>query len=121
MAVLVVFFPAYVLLSQGFALTPHAARDLVRAYGGGRFKELRLIATPYSISYLFAAAKLVAPQALLGVMVAEWLLSGRGLGNLLNVSRGNLDYDMIWAGAMVSILISVAAYQSVAALERLWR
>ena len=57
----------------------------------------------------------------LGVMVAEWLLSGRGLGNLLNVSRGNLDYDMIWAGAMVSILISVAAYQAVVALESLRR
>jgi ABC-type nitrate/sulfonate/bicarbonate transport system permease component len=52
-------------------------------------------------------------------MVAEWLLSGRGLGNLLNVSRGTLDYEMIWAGAMVSILISVAAYQAVAAIERL--
>ncbi len=121
MAVLVVFFPAYVLLSQGFALTPRAARDLVRAYGGGSSKELVLIAVPYAISYLFTAAKLVAPQALLGVMVSEWLLSGRGLGNLLNVSRGNLDYDMIWAGAMVSILISVAAYQAVAALESLQR
>lgn len=119
MAVLVVFFPAFVLLTQGFAMVPGAARDLVNAYGGSAFKTLRFISVPYSIGYLFAAAKLVAPQALLGVMVAEWLLSGRGLGNLLNVSRGTLDYDMIWSGAMVSILVSVAAYQAVAALERL--
>ena len=119
MAVLVVFFPAYVLLSQGFATVPRAARDLVATYGGGRLKELGFISVPFSIGYLFTAAKLVAPQALLGVMVAEWLLSGRGLGNLLNISRGTLDYEMIWAGAMVSILISVAAYQAVAAIERL--
>ena len=121
MAVLVVFLPAYVLLAQGFALTPRAARELVQAYGGGKTKELLMVSIPYAAPYLFAAAKLVAPRALLGVMVAEWLLSGVGLGNLLNASRGMLDYDMVWAGAVVSILISIAAYQGVSALERLVR
>ena len=118
MAMLVVFFPAYVLLHQGFTTVPRAASDLVAAYGGGRWKLLVHIAIPYSIGHLFAAAKLVAPQALLGVMVAEWLLSGVGLGNLLNISRGGLDYDMIWAGALISILISVAAYEAVGFIER---
>jgi len=120
MAVLVVFFPAYVTLAQGFALVPGAARELVQVYGGSRTKELLLVSVPYAASYLFAAAKLVAPRALLGVMVAEWLLSGKGLGNLLNASRGLLNYDMVWAGALVSILISVAAYEAVSLLERLF-
>ena len=31
-----------------------------------------------------AAARLAAPRALLGVMIAEWLATGFGLGNLLN-------------------------------------
>ncbi|MCX5515477.1 ABC transporter permease [Kaistia algarum] len=118
MAVLVVFFPAYVLLQQGFTTVPRAANDLVSTYGGGRLKTLVFVAVPYSIGHLFAAARLVAPQALLGVMVAEWLLTGVGLGNLLNVSRGGLDYDMIWAGALISILISVAAYEAVGLIER---
>jgi sulfonate transport system permease protein len=121
MAVLVVFFPAYVMLAQGFALVPRPARELVEVYGGSKSRELLLVSVPYAASYLFAAAKLVAPRALLGVMVAEWLLSGRGLGNLLNSSRGLLDYDMVWAGAVVSILISVAAYEAVSAIERLVR
>ncbi|MBY6092111.1 ABC transporter permease [Maritimibacter alkaliphilus] len=118
MAVLVVFFPAYVLLNQGFSTIPRAANDLVQVYGGGRMKQLVHVAIPYSISYLFAAARLVAPQALLGVMVAEWLLSGIGLGNLLNMARARLDYEMVWAGAVVSIVISVAVYEIVGALER---
>ncbi len=120
LAMLVVFFPAYVMLAQGFALVPRAARELVQVYGGSRAKELFLVSVPYAGSYLFAAAKLVAPRALLGVMVAEWLLSGRGLGNLLNASRGLLDYDMVWAGAVVSILIAVAAYEAVSLIERLF-
>ena len=88
MAVLVVFFPAFVLLQQGFALVPRVALELIEVYGGGRLKQLRLISIPYALPYLMAATKLVAPRALLGVMVAEWLLTGTGLGNLMDVSRG---------------------------------
>ena len=44
-------------------------------------------------------------------MIAEWLATGRGLGNLLNQSRGYLDYGMIWSVALVSVLVSVALYQ----------
>ena len=118
MAVLVVFFPAYVLLHQGFTAIPRAATDLVAAYGGGRWKRLVHVAIPYSLGHLFAATRLVAPQALLGVMVAEWLVTGTGLGNLLNISRAGLDYDMIWAGALISIVISVAAYEAVGLIEK---
>jgi ABC-type nitrate/sulfonate/bicarbonate transport system permease component len=52
-------------------------------------------------------------------MVAEWLLSGRGLGNLLNSSRGLLDYDMVWAGAVISVLIAVLAYEAISLIERM--
>jgi len=121
MAVMVVFFPAYVMLAQGFALVPRPALELVQVYGGSRSKQLVLVSVPYAASYLFAAAKLVVPRALLGVMVAEWLLSGKGLGNLLNSSRGLLDYDMVWAGTVISVLISVAAYEAVSGIERLVR
>jgi ABC-type nitrate/sulfonate/bicarbonate transport system permease component len=62
--------------------------------------------------------RLTAPRALLGVMIAEWLATGRGLGNLLNQSRGYLDFGMIWTVAAVSVLLSVGFYQLVLAIER---
>ena len=51
-------------------------------------------------------------------MIAEWLATGTGLGNLLNQSRGYLDYGMIWTVAAVSVLLAVAFYQLAVALER---
>lgn len=107
----VTFFPAYVTLAQGLALVPRAAFDLVHAYGAGGVKQMRLVALPASLPWLFASARLAVPRALLGVMIAEWLATGRGLGNLLNQSRGYLDYGMIWSVALVSVLLSVALYQ----------
>ena len=72
---------------------------------------------PASLPYLFAAAKLAVPRALLGVMIAEWLATGGGLGGLLNRSRGYLDYGMIWSVAFVSVVLSIALYQLVAVAE----
>ncbi|WP_244564168.1 ABC transporter permease subunit [Rhizobium sp. RU36D] len=115
----VTFFPAFVTLAQGLALVSRSGLDVVRAYGAGPMTQLRLVSIPASLPYLFAAIKLAAPRALLGVMIAEWLATGTGLGNLLNQSRGYLDYGMIWSIALVSVLVSVAFYQSVVFIERL--
>jgi ABC-type nitrate/sulfonate/bicarbonate transport system permease component len=114
----VTFFPAFVTMAQGLSLVPRAALDVPRAYGAGIGQQLRLVSVPASLPYLFAATRLAVPRALLGVMIAEWLATGTGLGNLLNQSRGYLDYGMIWTVAVVSVLISIAFYQIVVVIER---
>jgi sulfonate transport system permease protein len=114
----VTFFPAFVTMAQGLLMVPRAALDVPRAYGANLLTQLRLVSVPSSLPYLFAATRLTAPRALLGVMIAEWLATGTGLGNLLNQSRGYLDYGMIWAVAIVSVLLSVLFYQAVVLVER---
>jgi ABC-type nitrate/sulfonate/bicarbonate transport system permease component len=114
----VTFFPAYVMIAQGIAQVPRAALELPRAYGASGWRELRLVTLPASVPWLFAAIKLTAPRALLGVMIAEWLATGRGLGNLLNQSRGYLDFAMIWTVAVVSVLLSVGLYLIAQWIER---
>lgn len=114
----VTFFPAFVTLAQGLALVPRSAEELPRAYGASRWTEMRMVTIPAALPYLFAATRLTVPRAILGVMIAEWLATGKGLGNLLNQSRGYLDYGMIWSVALVSVLLAVAFYQIVVVLER---
>ena len=114
----VTFFPAFVTIAQGLQLVPAPVLDLVRAYGGGRARQLRLISLPWALPYLCAAARLAAPRAFLGVMIAEWLATGTGVGNLLNESRGTLDYGLIWSVAVAAIVIAVALHAVVAAIER---
>jgi ABC-type nitrate/sulfonate/bicarbonate transport system permease component len=114
----VTFFPAFVTMAQGLLMVPRAALDVPKAYGANLLTQLRLVSVPSSLPYLFAATRLTAPRALLGVMIAEWLATGTGLGNLLNQSRGYLDYGMIWAVAVVSVLLSVLFYQAVVLIER---
>ncbi|MEM6383154.1 MAG: ABC transporter permease subunit [Pseudomonadota bacterium] len=114
----VTFFPAFVTLAQGLALVPKSVQDVPQAYGASRWQEMRLVTLPASLPYLFAATRLTVPRALLGVMIAEWLATGRGLGNLLNQSRGFLDYGMIWTVAATSVILSVAFHYAVVVVER---
>ncbi len=115
--IIVTFFPAYITIAQGLTQVPKASLDLLDVYGAGRLQKLQLVSLPMSVPYLCTAARLVAPAALLGVMIAEWLATGYGLGNLLNTARGELDYGMIWAVAFVAVAVSVGFHQLVRLLE----
>lgn len=114
----VTFFPAFITLVQGMELVPKSVRELPKAYGASAWQQLYLASIPASLPYLFAAARLAVPKALLGVMIAEWLATGTGLGNLLNQSRGYMDFQMIWTVAAISVLLSVVFYQVVVMIER---
>ncbi len=115
--VTVTFFPAFITIAQGLSQVPRPALDLLDVYGASRIQKLRFVSLPSCVPHVCAAARLVAPAALLGVMIAEWLATGYGLGNLLNEARGELDYGMIWAVAFVAIAVSVGFYQIVRLIE----
>jgi ABC-type nitrate/sulfonate/bicarbonate transport system permease component len=117
----VTFFPSFVTISQALASTPPAAIDVVSVSGGGRFRALRFVGLPGAVPALVTAARLAAPRALLGVMIAEYLATGNGLGNLLNESRGRLDYGMIWTVATTSVLVAVVITHLIGSAERLVR
>ena len=117
----VTFFPSFVTISQALATTSPAALDVVRVSGGGRFTSLRYVGLPGAVPAMATAARLAAPRALLGVMIAEYLATGNGLGNLLNESRGRLDYGMIWTVATTSVVVAVIITQLFGLLEKLTR
>jgi ABC-type nitrate/sulfonate/bicarbonate transport system permease component len=118
-ACLVTFFPAMIVLMEGILLVPRAPIDLLRLYGAGRFAFARHVTLPAALPFLCAAARIVAPSALLGVMVAEWLATGTGMGDLLNEARSTLDYGMIWSVALVTVVLSTGFYVAVEAAESL--
>jgi sulfonate transport system permease protein len=118
----VTFFPSLVIVLHGLADAPAGPLSVVEAYGGRKLSTMRYVAVPHSVPYLFTAARLAAPRALLGVMIAEYLATGTGLGNLLNDSRGRLEYGMIWTVSAVAVIVAVMMTVLVGALERVvWR
>lgn len=113
----VTFFPSFVAISQGLALAPRGAIDVLTSVAASPWQILRKVSVPNALPYLFASARLAAPRALLGVILAEQFITRQGIGDLIGQARGELDYTIPWAVAAAVATVSVALYSGVGALE----
>lgn len=115
---LMVFFPTFVACQQGLRQAPGPILDLFRSYGAGPLRQMAHVRLPAMLPALFAAARMAVPAAVLAVTVAEWLATGRGLGNLMALSASVSDYDMLWLTVVVVMVLSWVLYKAVAMVER---
>jgi sulfonate transport system permease protein len=113
----VTFFASLVTITQGLRSAPSGARELLTVYNASTWTMLTKVQVPHAVPYVFAAARLAAPRALLGVMIAEWLATGRGLGYALVNARFLLQFDVVWATAVVATVFALLAYLAMALLE----
>ena len=118
-AAIVVFFPTYVNVLLGLRSAPRHLRDLIDAYGGNRLQAFLKVQVPSAVPAFMASARIAVPAALIGVIVAEWLVSGGGVGQYMITSQHALDYGALWSAAVGLTVASVLLYALVSWLERL--
>ncbi|WP_165829799.1 ABC transporter permease [Amnibacterium flavum] len=106
----VTFFPSLVTIMQGLAGAPSGPLDVLRSVNAGRFAVLSKVVVPNAVPHLLASVRLAVPRALTGVLIAEQLITGTGLGGLLSQARGYLDYRLMWAIAVVVAVFSLIVY-----------
>ena len=115
----VVFFPALVTIAFGLRSISPQARDLVLAYGGSEFTVLRRVCVPAALPAFFAAARISVPGSLIGALVAEWLVTGDGLGRNILRDIGAFGYGDLWSSIVVLTGVSLLLYTVVGLLESL--
>jgi ABC-type nitrate/sulfonate/bicarbonate transport system permease component len=118
---IVVFFPTLVNVIIGMRTAPEQAVDVVSSYGGSTMRAIRKVRFPYALPALFASARIAVPAAIAGATLAEWLATGRGLGNLIVVSYANSEFNTLWAATVVLVAVAVMIYALVGMLETLVR
>jgi ABC-type nitrate/sulfonate/bicarbonate transport system permease component len=118
-SVLVTFFPSLVNLTKGMRAASPQLLDVFRTYGASRWTTLRRVQVPTAVPGLFAAARVSAPRALLGVLIAEYLATGVGVGWMLNLAKTRSEFALVWSGAVMITVLAVLAYSLVGWLERL--
>jgi ABC-type nitrate/sulfonate/bicarbonate transport system permease component len=109
-AVLLSFFPVFVLATSGLQYRPSGADDVFSALGASRLKRLRHLALPSAVPNLLTAVRISAAACFLGALVAEWLVGTSGLGELFRESRALLQPQRAWGAIAVGVVVSVAAY-----------
>jgi ABC-type nitrate/sulfonate/bicarbonate transport system permease component len=118
---IVVFFPTLVNMIIGMRTAPEQAIDMVASYGGSTLRAIRSVRFPYALPALFASARIAVPAAVAGATLAEWLATGRGLGNLIVVSYANSEFNTLWSATVVLVVVAVSVYALVGMLETVVR
>lgn len=116
---LATFFPTLVNMIFGLKSTPPAALKLMTAYSATASHVMLRVRFPYALPSVFASARIAAPGALLGAILSEWLVTGKGLGGLMLFSASESDWVTVWAAVVLVTLVSILFYNIVSAVERI--
>jgi NitT/TauT family transport system permease protein len=118
-AALVVFFPILVNTVAGLRGIDPALREMALISGANRAQLLALVELPLSLPTLLSGVKIGFTLAVTGATVAEFMGADRGLGLLLNVSKGLFDTPLLFVALVTLVGMAMAAYGAVSLLERL--
>jgi NitT/TauT family transport system permease protein len=102
----------------GLAAVDRRLIDLARLLRLSPWLRLRRIELPAAAPSLFAGLKVGAVQAVVGAILAEWMSSRAGLGYLMVSASTSYRTPLLFASILFTVLLGVAVYQAVAAVER---
>lgn len=114
---IVTFFPSLVTMVTGLRSVPQGAVDLLTAYGASTLGVMARVRIPYALPSVFAAARIAAPSAVMGALLAEWLATGDGIGFLMLRASTTANYDRLWSAVVLVTAVSLLAYALAAAVE----
>lgn len=116
---IIVFFPILVNSLVGLrSVDPDALQYFGTLYAS-RWEVLVRLRVPSSLPFLFAAARICFPLAVIGAVVAEFSASGAtGLGSLIAVGEQQVLVAQIWASVLCLAIIGLAFTLLVTQVER---
>jgi ABC-type nitrate/sulfonate/bicarbonate transport system permease component len=114
---IVVLFPALVNIVLGLASASQAALDVVRVNGGSAFSALVRVRIPAALPQLLASARISVPGAIVGSMLAEWLVGFAGMGGVLSGYKGQGNYGGVWTIVALAVLVSIVLYEVMTIVE----
>ena len=119
--VIVTFFPVVLNTVQGLTSVDPLRLELLRSYAATPLQIFFSLRLPNALPYLFNALKISVVVAVIGVIVAEFLIPGppSGLGQRISLSAHRGAFDIVFAAILVSSVISMALYWAISLLERL--
>jgi ABC-type nitrate/sulfonate/bicarbonate transport system permease component len=89
----------------------------MESYGASKITTLRKVLIPSAMPSIFAALRINVPAAIIGALLAEWLATGKGLGDEMLTVVNTFDYGELWSAVALITLVSMILYSIVAALE----
>jgi len=66
---------------------------------------------------VFASVRISVPGAIVGAMLAEWLVGFDGMGGVLSGYKGAGNYGGVWTIVALSVIVSIVLYAVATVVE----
>ena len=117
--VLFTFFPITVAMIQGLRAVSPSQVELLRAMRASVPRIYRMVRLPSALPALFSGLRLAATYSVVAATIGEWVGGVRGLGLYMLRSRNALQTDRLFAGMLLTALVSIVLFGVVVLVERL--
>src|SRR5581483_4689302 len=107
---LVVGFTVLLNTLAGLRSCDPAAVALLRSFGAGRARVLRLLLLPHAMPGFFTGLRVATVRSMIIAIVTEMLGAYRGLGWAIYEATTQMDFLKLWAAVGVASLVSIAFY-----------
>jgi NitT/TauT family transport system permease protein len=118
MVVLLCFFPVLLSAVSGLTATPADLSELSRALCASWWKTFLRIRLPWAMPQIFVGLKVAVSLAVIGAVVAEYVNSTEGLGNVILTAGPQGDTSLAFAAIALLTVQSVVLYFLLVAAQR---
>ena len=94
---LMVFFPVLINTIVGIRSVDKGLHTLMRSLHAGRWQTFILLEVPASMAVLLGGLKIGVTLSVIGAVVGEFVGADRGLGYLINLSKGLFNTALMFA------------------------
>jgi ABC-type nitrate/sulfonate/bicarbonate transport system permease component len=92
--------------------------EIARSFGASRWRTFTSVILPTSVPYIITGLRLGAGQALVGLVIAEFLGANAGLGFYINFAGTAFRTDRVMFGIFILGLVGLAIGEGMRRLER---
>jgi len=114
---LIVFFPVLVNTIVGIRSVDPGLKTLMRSLRANRWQTFTILEVPAAMPVLLGGLKIGVTLGVIGAVVGEFVGADRGLGYLINLSKGLFNTPLMFAALITLGIISLSLYSIVTGLE----
>ena len=111
---LVAFFPILSNSIIGLKSADHNLQDLFKIYGANKWQKLRYLALPSALPFFLGGLKIAGGLALIGAVVAEFVIgragTGLGLASTLLEASYRFNFGRLYAALILISFMGVAIF-----------
>ncbi len=120
---IVAFFPILSNTTIGLKSADHNLQDLFTIYGATRWQRLRYLAAPSALPFFLGGLKIAGGLALIGAVVAEFVIgragTGLGLASTLLEASYRFNFGRLYAALILISLMGVVIFAIMSLISHL--